>query len=152
VSRLPLRLAAPVQHMCIPQAILGTDVLCQAKSGMGKTAVFVLSILHQLQPEKGKVQVLVLAHTRELAYQICREFARFGKYLPDITTKVVFGGVPLTENKRMLRTECPNVVVGTPGRVRDLVQQGDLNLSNVSHFVIDECDKVLDKLGLCTVH
>jgi superfamily II DNA/RNA helicase len=60
-----------VQHECIPQAILGMDVICQAKSGMGKTAVFVLSSLQQIDPVAGQVAALVLCHTRELAYQVC---------------------------------------------------------------------------------
>jgi superfamily II DNA or RNA helicase len=60
-----------VQHECIPQAILGMDVICQAKSGMGKTAVFVLSTLQQIDPVAGQVAALVLCHTRELAYQVC---------------------------------------------------------------------------------
>lgn len=60
----------PVQHECIPQAILGMDVICQAKSGMGKTAVFVLSTLQQIEPVAGQVAALVLCHTRELAYQV----------------------------------------------------------------------------------
>lgn len=59
-----------MQHECIPQAILGMDVICQAKSGMGKTAVFVLSTLQQTEPNPGQVTALVLCHTRELAYQV----------------------------------------------------------------------------------
>ena len=61
-----------VQHECIPQAILGMDVLCQAKSGMGKTAVFVLSVLQQLEPVENEVAALIICHTRELAYQVRR--------------------------------------------------------------------------------
>lgn len=76
-----------VQHECIPQAILGMDIVCQAKSGMGKTAVFVLATLQQLQPEDGVVSVLVMCHTRELAFQISKEYERFSKYMPG--TKVV---------------------------------------------------------------
>lgn len=63
-----------VQHECIPQAILGMDVICQAKSGMGKTAVFVLSTLQQIEPVAGQVAALVLCHTRELAYQVQDNF------------------------------------------------------------------------------
>lgn len=73
-----------VQHECIPQAVLGMDILCQAKSGMGKTAVFVLSTLHQLEDVEGKVHVLVMCHTRELAFQISREFERFSKYMSNV--------------------------------------------------------------------
>lgn len=61
-----------VQQECLPQAILGTDIICQAKSGMGKTAVFVLAVLQQLVPTDGEIDTLVLCHTRELAYQICQ--------------------------------------------------------------------------------
>ena len=73
-----------VQHECIPQAVLGMDVLCQAKSGMGKTAVFVLATLQQLETVDNQVSVLVLCHTRELAFQISKEYERFSKYMPTI--------------------------------------------------------------------
>jgi ATP-dependent RNA helicase UAP56/SUB2 len=75
-----------VQQECIPQAILGMDVLCQAKSGMGKTAVFVLATLQQIEPRPNEVAVVVLCHTRELAFQIKNEYARFSKYMPDVKT------------------------------------------------------------------
>mgnify|MGYP002775652394 FL=1 len=65
-----------VQHECIPQAILGMDVICQAKSGMGKTAVFVLSTLQQIEPVAGQVAAVVLCHTRELAYQVFMQYKR----------------------------------------------------------------------------
>merc|ERR1711865_714904 len=107
-----------VQHECIPQAILGMDVICQAKSGMGKTAVFVLSSLHQLEAKEGQVGAIVLCHTRELAFQINNEFERFSRYLPDVKVKVFYGGVPVPEHKRILKSECPHIIVGTPGRIR----------------------------------
>jgi superfamily II DNA/RNA helicase len=77
-----------VQHECIPQAVLGMDILCQAKSGMGKTAVFVLATLQQLEPQDGQVSVIVMCHTRELAFQISKEYERFSKYMSGI--KVIF--------------------------------------------------------------
>ena len=80
-----------VQAAAIPHAMLGVDLLAQGRSGMGKTAVFVLTTLHGMQ-NKDDVQVLVLCHTRELAYQIGEEYKRFSKYLPGIKTLVVFGG------------------------------------------------------------
>jgi len=79
-----------VQHECIPQANLGMDVICQAKSGMGKTAVFVLTTLHQVETDKAEVKVLILCHTRELAFQISNEFQRFSKYLTDVKTGVFY--------------------------------------------------------------
>jgi len=76
-----------VQQEAIPYAILGNDLVCQAKSGMGKTAVFVLSILHQMDFDGDKPQCLVLCHTRELAFQITKEFDRLGKYFINLKTE-----------------------------------------------------------------
>jgi len=139
-----------VQHACIPQAILGTDILCQAKSGMGKTAVFVLACLQQIDAtDKEKaVKVLVICHTRELAYQIKHEFERFAKFFTDVKTAVVYGGIPIAQDKEMLKTNCPTVMIGTPGRVLALCRDKDLKLDKCSQFVLDECDKCLDKLDM----
>merc|ERR1712137_300056 len=137
-----------VQHECIPQAILGTDILCQAKSGMGKTAVFVLACLQQLDASEKCVRVLVICHTRELAYQIKHEFDRFAKYFQDTKTGVVYGGTPIAKDLEMLKDSCPHVLIGTPGRVLGLVKNKDLKLDKLTHFVLDECDKCLDKLDM----
>eukprot|EP00640_Fibrocapsa_japonica_P001102 CAMPEP_0113933906 /NCGR_PEP_ID=MMETSP1339-20121228/1242_1 /TAXON_ID=94617 /ORGANISM="Fibrocapsa japonica" /LENGTH=426 /DNA_ID=CAMNT_0000935457 /DNA_START=168 /DNA_END=1448 /DNA_ORIENTATION=+ /assembly_acc=CAM_ASM_000762 len=137
-----------VQHECIPQAVLGMDIICQAKSGMGKTAVFVLATLHQLQPTDGEVSVLVICHTRELAFQISREYARFSKYLPDVKTAVFYGGVNIKQNRDTLTNDTPHIVVGTPGRLLQLAKEKALKLDKIKHFVIDECDRVLDQLDM----
>jgi len=137
-----------VQHECIPQAVLGMDVICQAKSGMGKTAVFALTTLHMLEPVDGQVGVLVLSHTRELAFQISNEYARFSKYMPDIKVAVFYGGVPIRKNKDKLKNDCPHIVVGTPGRIKQLSRDADLKLDNVKHFVLDECDRMLEGLDM----
>jgi len=141
-----------VQQECIPQAILGMDVLCQAKSGMGKTAVFVLATLQQIDPrtalsDEASVRAIVLCHTRELAFQIRNEYTRFCKYLPDIKTEVFFGGMPTTQNITALKKNKPHIIVGTPGRVLALIRDKHLKLNNVKHFVLDECDKMLESLG-----
>ncbi len=155
-----------VQHESIPQAILGTDIVCQAKSGMGKTAVFVLATLQQLEPVDGQVKtklpnkyfliknsikfqvsVIVLCHTRELAFQISREYERFCKYMSSVKVSVFFGGLPTKHDEDILKKNCPHVVVGTPGRILALAKNKTLNLRYVKHFIIDECDKVLESLG-----
>lgn len=125
------------------------DVLGQAKSGMGKTAVFVLATLQQLDTSTnpGEVSVLVLCHTRELAYQINNEYARFSKYLPEVKTAVFYGGVSVKANQEALKNDKPNIIVGTPGRVLALLRDKSLDLKKVKHFVLDECDKLLDQLG-----
>lgn len=129
-----------VQQEALPQAIYNHDIICQAKSGTGKTAVFVLATLQQIDlqiktitttttNESGEqvtttttapvnehpdVDTLVLCHTRELAYQICKEYIRFAKYMPEIQTCLLLGGVPEAEQKSRLAKGC-HIVVGTPG-------------------------------------
>jgi len=137
-----------VQSECIPQAILGMDVLCQAKSGMGKTAVFVLTTLQQLEPVDGEVGVLVMCHTRELAYQINEEYARFTKYLPETKTKVIYGGEPIKKHRDEIKESVPHIVVATPGRLLALAKEKTLDLSKVKHFVLDECDQMLEQLDM----
>jgi ATP-dependent RNA helicase UAP56/SUB2 len=137
-----------VQHECIPQAILGSDVICQAKSGMGKTAVFVLAVLQQLDPQPGEPTCLVMCHTRELAYQICHEFDRFKKYLPTIKTAVFYGGIPVQENRDLLKNDTPHIVIGTPGRILQLAEEGHLKLKGIKYFILDECDKMLESLDM----
>merc|ERR1719172_296119 len=137
-----------VQHECIPQAILGTDILCQAKSGMGKTAVFVLACLQQMDASEKVVKVLVVCHTRELAYQIKHEFDRFAKYFSDVKCAVVYGGIPIAKDKEMLKEQTPQILIGTPGRVLALCRDKDLKLDKLTHFVLDECDKCLDKVDM----
>jgi len=137
-----------VQHECIPQAILGTDVICQAKSGMGKTAVFVLALLQQLDPAPNQAACLVLCHNRELAYQICREFDRFKKYLPNVKAGVFYGGIPVQTHRDMLKDDTPHIIIGTPGRILQLADEKALNLKQIKHFVLDECDKMLESLEM----
>ncbi|EDO43394.1 predicted protein [Nematostella vectensis] len=137
-----------VQHECIPQAILGMDIICQAKSGMGKTAVFVLATLQQLEPVDGQVSVLVMCHTRELAFQIHKEYERFCKYMSNIKIAVFFGGINIKKDQQTLKTNCPHIVVGTPGRILALTREKTLNLKHAKHFILDECDKMLEQLDM----
>lgn len=138
-----------VQQKCIPQAILGGDVLCQAKSGLGKTAVFVLTTLQQVETVPGECSVLVMCHTRELAYQIKNEYARFSKYMPEVKTAVFYGGVPPQKDYDLLANKDthPHIIVGTPGRLNMLLRDKKLSLRNIKVFVLDECDKMLDQIG-----
>jgi len=121
------------------------DVICQAKSGMGKTAVFVLATLQQMVPTAGQVDTLVMCHTRELAYQICGEFIRFSKYLPEVKVKVFFGGISVDQHRKMLQQETPNIVIGTPGRILQLVTEKTLKLNHLKRFILDECDQMLEE-------
>jgi len=137
-----------VQHECIPQAVLGMDILGQAKSGMGKTAVFVLATLQQIDPVDGEVSALVMCHTRELAYQIAKEYERFSKYMSSVKVGVYFGGINISKDEETLKNNCPHIVVGTPGRILALVKSKKLVLKNLKHFILDECDKMLEQLDM----
>merc|ERR1712038_1931379 len=137
-----------VQHECIPQAVLGMDVLCQGKAGMGKTAVFVLATLQQIEPVDGQVSVLGMCHTRELAFQISKEYERFSKFMTAIKVGVFFGGMAIAKDEQVLKNNCPHIIVGTPGRILALVKSKKLSLKNLKHFVLDECDKMLEQLDM----
>ena len=138
-----------VQQKCIPQAILGVDVLCQAVSGMGKTAVFVLNVLQCLGENPDPCSALIMCHTRELAYQIKGEFARLSKFMADTRTEVIYGGQPITVQEKLLKSDkAPHIIVGTPGRILALVRNKALSLNNLKMFILDECDKVLDNVSM----
>ena len=137
-----------VQQKCIPQAILGVDTLCQAVSGMGKTAVFVLTVLQCLGDNPEPSQALVLCHTKELAYQIKGEFDRLSKFMKDVRTEVIYGGTPTSGQEKMLKGATPpHIVVGTPGRILALTRSKALNLDKLKMFILDECDKVLESIS-----
>jgi len=137
-----------VQQNCIPQAVLGADIICQAKSGMGKTCVFVLAVLQQIEPTDGEIDSIVICHTRELAYQICQEFLRFSKYLKSVNTKVFFGGISVRQHRKLLTDDPPHVVIGTPGRLLQLIKEKTMKLDKLKRFVLDECDQMLEQLDM----
>jgi len=115
---------------------------------MGKTAVFVISILQQIDENPKPNIALILCNTRELAYQIKKEIVRFTKYLPNIITECFYGGVPKIDNIKILKgPKKPNIIIGTPGRIKQLVKEKHLNLDNLQYFVLDECDKMLCESG-----
>lgn len=93
--------------------------------------------------------MLVMCHTRELAFQISKEYERFSKYMSNVKCAVFFGGLSIKKDEDVLKKSCPHIVVGTPGRILALIRNKTLNLKNVKHFVLDECDKMLEQLGEC---
>jgi ATP-dependent RNA helicase UAP56/SUB2 len=134
-----------VQVNAIPRALEGKDIICQAKSGMGKTAVFTLAVLQSIDSKKpDPISGLVLVHTKELAYQIHREFERLGKYLVTIKSNVFYGGLPIDKDKEKLAGE-PAVIVGTPARILDLYRRKLIKFDKLRFFILDECDKMLDQ-------
>lgn len=142
-----------VQQECISKAIYGADILCQAKSGMGKTAVFVLSTLQQVDPTLptdalSSVRVICMCHTRELAFQIKNEYVRFSKYMKGTRIEAVFGGTRFDEDVARIQAQQPQILIATPGRLKALVRESKISLRNVKHFVLDECDKLLESVDM----
>jgi len=138
----------PVQAKSIPVILEGHDVLAGAQTGTGKTAGFTLPMLHILQkshPERGRkrpIRALVLTPTRELAAQVAESISTYGKHL-SIHSTVIFGGVGANPQIQKLRRGV-DILVATPGRLLDLANQGEVDLSKVEFFVLDEADRMLD--------
>lgn len=131
----------PIQTAVIPTMLTGQDILGQAQTGTGKTAAFSLPILHNLKPGQGHVQALVLAPTRELGLQVAEAMAEYGRYR-QISVVAVYGGTPYGPQIGALRHGA-DIVVGTPGRLLDLIQSKKLDLSQVQTVVLDEADEML---------
>lgn len=141
-----------VQQKGIYYIIYGVDLLCQAKSGTGKTAVFVLGILQNTKVEQEPFQTLVICNTRELAFQITKEFERLGKYIQGLKVATIYGGVDIDDQTLLLQNNPPHILIGTPGRVLQLVRKDLIKLDNLRYFVIDECDEVLKQYGQFNRH
>jgi ATP-dependent RNA helicase UAP56/SUB2 len=139
-----------VQKQCLPHSLTGCDILCQGKAGMGKTAIFIFTIINRILKKeiKGELSCLILCHTRELAYQISKEFARFSKGLEIKTCLLIGGDNEKNQAKELKEKPIPNIIIGTPGRILSLTKKNVLNLNNIQAFVIDECDKMLNALDM----
>ncbi len=132
---------SPIQDQAIPHALAGKDVIGIANTGTGKTAAFAIPILHRLMLDRDS-RAIVLAPTRELAQQIedeCRSFARRS----GLAGAVLIGGSSMGKQLRELRDR-PNIVIGTPGRIKDHLQRGSLDLSRFNIVVLDEVDRMVD--------
>ncbi|WP_144095429.1 DEAD/DEAH box helicase [Croceicoccus sediminis] len=138
---------SPIQRQAIPSLMEGRDLLGIAQTGTGKTAAFSLPSLHRLaaqgyKPNPASCRMLVLSPTRELAAQIAENMSRYAKHLP-INVECVFGGVPVGKQARRL-VPGTDVLVATPGRLLDLIDQRALTLKDVEIFVLDEADQMMD--------
>jgi ATP-dependent RNA helicase RhlE len=141
----------PIQMQAIPAVLSGSDLLAGAQTGTGKTASFTLPLLHRLSSEKNikstsngypPIRALILTPTRELAAQVESSVRDYGKYLK-LNTMVMFGGVSIGPQKQRLKSGV-DILVATPGRLLDHVQQGTVNLSHIEILVLDEADRMLD--------
>lgn len=131
----------PIQDASIPVILKGSDIVGIANTGTGKTAAFLIPLIHKVLLDK-KAQVLIMAPTRELAQQINDELRAFAPHM-GIFSACLVGGAPIERQIRHLRYH-NQFVIGTPGRVKDLMERGNLNLSNFKTVVLDEADRMLD--------
>ncbi|MBN1825473.1 MAG: DEAD/DEAH box helicase [Candidatus Eisenbacteria bacterium] len=137
----------PIQEQCIPHLLAGRDLLGSAQTGTGKTAAFTLPLLQRLagdyrRPEKGTPRALILTPTRELAAQISESIRTYGRFLR-ISSTVIIGGVNQFQQVKALNRGV-DILVATPGRLLDLMQQGYVHLDAVEVFILDEVDRMLD--------
>jgi len=138
----------PIQEISIPIVLKGQDLLGCAQTGTGKTAAFAIPILQLLHLNKGndraprKIKSLIVTPTRELAIQIGESFAAYGRFM-NLRHTVVFGGVPQSQQVGSLKMGV-DILIATPGRLLDLINQGYVKLGDISIFVLDEADRMLD--------
>ncbi|MFD1670567.1 DEAD/DEAH box helicase [Agrilactobacillus yilanensis] len=135
--------ATPIQAGTIPLVMAGKDVIGQAQTGTGKTAAFALPILNNLDMKDENVQALIISPTRELAIQTQEELYRLGQF-KKARIQVVYGGADIRRQIRSLKHNHPQVVVGTPGRLLDLINRNALKIEHIRTLVLDEADEMLD--------
>lgn len=133
----------PIQEQAIPYALQGRDILGCAQTGTGKTAAFSIPTIQMLKKHyKQSIRSLIVTPTRELAIQIQENITAYAQYTT-IRSAVIFGGVPQKPQERILKAGV-DILVATPGRLNDLIQQGIIDISQIEIFILDEADRMLD--------
>lgn len=143
VGEMGYRTMTPIQAEAMPVLLEGRDVIGQAQTGTGKTAAFGIPLLTRIDPSEKAVQALVLCPTRELAMQAASEIRKFAKFMHGISVAAVYGGTDMRPQIRAIRTGT-QAIVGTPGRVMDLMRRHILKLDHIKIVVLDEADEMLD--------
>ena len=143
ITEMGFEEATPIQSLAIGPILAGADIIGQAQTGTGKTAAFGIPIIERIESHQKKVQALILCPTRELAVQIAEELKLLSKHKKDIRILPVYGGQPIERQIAALQRGV-QVVVGTPGRVRDHMERKTLRLDQVRTAVLDEADEMLD--------
>ncbi|MDA3931727.1 MAG: DEAD/DEAH box helicase [Tenericutes bacterium] len=134
-----------IQAKAIPLIESGLDIIGHSQTGTGKTAAFGLPLLERLDYENKNIQSIIICPTRELAVQVKSEIDLMGQYLPKLKTVAIYGGEPITTQIRSLKYK-PQVIIGTPGRIIDLMKRRLIKLFDISYLVLDEADEML-KMG-----
>ncbi|HTA65310.1 MAG TPA: ATP-dependent RNA helicase DbpA [Xanthomonadaceae bacterium] len=143
VATIGYTLMTPIQAQSLPPMLEGRDVIAQAMTGSGKTAAFGLALLAKIDADRILTQALVLCPTRELADQVSKEIRRLASGIPNVKLLTLCGGIPLRPQLASLQHP-PHIVVGTPGRIQDLLTKEALFLDALKVLVLDEADRMLD--------
>lgn len=143
VEKLGFEEASPIQTASIPILLTGRDLVGQSQTGSGKTAAFVLPALDQIDHDGKYPQLLILCPARELAMQVAEEVHKLAAFMPKIHAVPIYGGASYERQFYELKRG-PQVVIGTPGRVMDMMDRRALDLSRIKMVVLDECDRMLD--------
>lgn len=133
----------PIQKSAVPLGLKGRDITAQAQTGSGKTVAFAIPLLEKVFIPDRSPQAIVLCPTRELCIQVAGEIEKLGKYIKKLKVLAVYGGQPIGKQTRVLKKGV-HIVVGTPGRVIDHIQRGNLELIGIETVVLDEADEMLD--------
>uniref|UniRef100_A0A2S2PUL9 RNA helicase n=1 Tax=Schizaphis graminum TaxID=13262 RepID=A0A2S2PUL9_SCHGA len=132
--------ASPIQVAALPTIIAGNDTIVEAKNGTGKTLTFVIPTLIKLKLEQNHLQTIILAPTREIAVQIQQCFKKVGQHLPGLKCEYFIGGTPVDVDKQ--KAKCCQIAVGSPGRIKHLINDHVLKCSEVKSFILDEVDRL----------
>ncbi len=143
VKEMGFEFASPIQSEAIPYVLEGRDVIGQAQTGTGKTAAFGIPMIEHIVPFEKFVQAIILCPTRELAVQVSEEMKKLAKFTKGVWVTTVYGGDSIDRQIKSLKAGA-NIVVGTPGRVIDLIERRALKLQQASMIVLDEADEMLD--------
>ena len=143
IKELGFKKPTPIQNKVIPHLLLSNqDLIATAQTGTGKTAAFGLPLLQRTDTYSNKIQTLILCPTRELCLQIGKDLSTYSKYFKNINILSVYGGAKIDKQIRSLK-KGPQIIVGTPGRTKDLIKRKKLFLKNIKQLVLDESDEML---------
>ncbi len=143
IDMLGFETPSPIQEQAIPPALAGADIVGRSHTGSGKTLAFTIPALEKVDAGIAQVQILCLAPTRELAVQISKEVDKLALFLDNISAVAIYGGTSYAPQLAALRRGVP-FVAGTPGRVLDLIEKGELHTEDISMLILDEADEMLD--------
>ena len=139
-----------IQQKAIKQLISGKDLIAQAQSGTGKTATFTIGMLQKLDVSQNKTQVIILAHTRELATQIHNVVTNLSKYMK-VRINLSMGGIQIRDNINDLKNN-PHIVIGTPGRILDMLNKRALQQEHIKLLILDESDELLSNIFITQIY